>query len=74
MTFVDLAGSERGADSMFHDAEQRKQCAAINASLANLKVRSRARRALPVGELAPVCAPPTPSKSENMFTLNAASR
>lgn len=39
MTFVDLAGSERAWDSMYHDAEQRKQTAEINASLSCLKVR-----------------------------------
>ena len=39
LTFVDLAGSERGSDSMYHTAEQRKQGAAINASLAVLKAR-----------------------------------
>lgn len=37
LTLVDLAGSERSVDSAEHNAEQTKQSAQINASLAVLK-------------------------------------
>lgn len=37
LTLVDLAGSERNEDSMFHNAERRKECAQINTSLMALK-------------------------------------
>lgn len=37
LTLVDLAGSERNEDSMYHDADRRKECAEINTSLMALK-------------------------------------
>ena len=40
---MDLAGSERSIDSMFHDADQRKEGAQINASLMALKQVVRER-------------------------------
>lgn len=45
LTMVDLAGSEQKGDSMYHDAERRKEGAQINSSLMALKavVRERVR-------------------------------
>jgi hypothetical protein len=45
LTMVDLAGSEQKGDSMYHDAERRKEGAHINSSLMALKavVRERVR-------------------------------
>jgi kinesin family protein 2/24 len=37
LSFVDLAGSERNEDTMWHDADRRKESAQINSSLAVLK-------------------------------------
>ena len=47
LTLVDLAGSERKEDSMYHDAERRKEAAEINSSLMTLKecIRHRAMAA-----------------------------
>eukprot|EP00873_Tetraselmis_striata_P007067 jgi/Tetstr1/427331/TSEL_017499.t2 len=44
LTLVDCAGSERNADSMHHDAQARKECAEINASLYALRECIRLRR------------------------------
>ena len=43
MTLVDLAGSEHKIDSMYHSAERRKECSAINSSLMALKDIMRAK-------------------------------
>ena len=43
LTLVDLAGSEHRIDSMYHSAERRKECAAINSSLMALKEIIRAK-------------------------------
>eukprot|EP00658_Telonema_sp_P-2_P012703 TRINITY_DN14833_c0_g4_i1.p1 TRINITY_DN14833_c0_g4~~TRINITY_DN14833_c0_g4_i1.p1 ORF type:complete len:240 (+),score=87.69 TRINITY_DN14833_c0_g4_i1:149-868(+) len=44
LNLVDLAGSERKHDSMYHDADRRRECAEINSSLMALKecIRFRA--------------------------------
>lgn len=44
LTLVDLAGSERKHDSMYHDADRRRECSEINSSLMSLKecIRYRA--------------------------------
>lgn len=46
LNLVDLAGSERKHDSMYHDADRRRECAEINSSLMALKecIRFRALR------------------------------
>jgi kinesin family protein 2/24 len=43
LTLVDLAGSEQKGDSMYHDADRRKEGAAINSSLMALKAVVRER-------------------------------
>jgi len=52
LTLVDLAGSERKEDSMYHDAERRKEAAEINSSLMALKecIRHRAMAAAQPGK------------------------
>jgi len=45
LTLVDLAGSEHKIDSMYHNAERRKEGAAINSSLMALKQCIRAKAA-----------------------------
>eukprot|EP01012_Entosiphon_sulcatum_P022324 TRINITY_DN2725_c0_g1_i1.p1 TRINITY_DN2725_c0_g1~~TRINITY_DN2725_c0_g1_i1.p1 ORF type:complete len:554 (-),score=70.45 TRINITY_DN2725_c0_g1_i1:187-1848(-) len=50
LTLVDLAGSERNEDSMYHDAERRKECAHINSSLAALKECIRQQRLNAAGD------------------------
>ena len=44
LTLVDCAGSERNNDSMYHDAQARKESAEINASLYALRECIRLRR------------------------------
>jgi len=48
LNLVDLAGSERKHDSMYHDADRRRECAEINSSLMALKecIRYRALQAM----------------------------
>jgi len=48
LTLVDLAGSERKHDSMYHDADRRRECAEFNSSLMALKecIRYRALQAI----------------------------
>jgi len=47
LNLVDLAGSERKHDSMYHDADRRRECSEINSSLMALKecIRYRALQA-----------------------------
>lgn len=48
LNLVDLAGSERKHDSMYHDADRRRECSEINSSLMALKecIRHRAMQAI----------------------------
>lgn len=57
LTLVDCAGSERSHDSMYHDAQRRKESAEINQSIYALKACIRARNAQRAGTRA-AAAPP----------------